>query len=79
MRIHVMPDNSDFRHYAFVSEETDIEIHFSETMQLTHTVIAGIYGFTNKEARDKFVSRVNRAKEEGTAAHIADLATEAVA
>jgi hypothetical protein len=52
----------EYPYYVLVTEGFVVEAQF-EGMITEATVKAGIYGFTNKENRDKFVSQANRSSE----------------
>ena len=55
-----------FAHYAFLIEPFEHDrtyIWEDEPYSLSTTVKAGIYGFTNREHRDSFISIANRSSE----------------
>lgn len=70
MRVHIPQNNSSHIHFAFVAMEVDLtkvgKLPYDDRVigcEFTKTVLAGLYGFPNKELRNRFVSSLNGAAD----------------
>lgn len=66
MLFHIPQDMLRHRHHALVTENVELtkvtQITYNSDLrnaELYKTTVAGIYGFHNKEHRDKFVTLLN--------------------
>lgn len=85
--VHMPHKDREFQHFAFVVNSVELtkvgKISYADQdkpCEFLSEVVAGIYGFTNKEVRNRFISAVNGASDVEIA-YIAQIqtATEAVA
>jgi hypothetical protein len=67
MRVHLPLANAFHKHFAFVTQEIDLtkvgQVGYDERMiegSFHKSLMAGIYGFRSKDARDSFISMLNR-------------------
>lgn len=61
----------EFRYLVFVSKQTELAImaklEYDNRLvdaELITDVVAGVYGFNNKEMRDRFIRRINSTSED---------------
>lgn len=70
MQVHLPRLNILHKHFAFVAQEIDLQkvinlLYDGELREATahKQLSAGVYGFRNKETRDRFISMLNGASD----------------